>query len=269
MSDDHTLTPQEQSALVRYGAISYLQQLQEEGRSLAAALRQAALRPWPDVQSGKHYAIRTLEDWWYAYQNDGFQALTKHPRQDTGKQRALTSEQQEWILTQRRKYPQIPIKVAYRRWLTQEEGRELPSLSTVYRFLRAAGLHHGRPAEDIHSGPTKAFEAPYPNDLWMADFSPGPKLRTTEGATLGTQLCAIIDDHSRLIPYAAYYTSENTQNLHHALKEAVRRRGLPHKLYVDNGAPFISKHTHIVCANLDIRLLHHKPYAAWSKAKMA
>ncbi len=131
MSDDHTLTPQEQSALVRYGAISYLQQLQEEGRSLAAALRQAALRPWPDVQSGKHYAIRTLEDWWYAYQNDGFQALTKHPRQDTGKQRALTSEQQEWILTQRRKYPQIPIKVAYRRWLTQGEDGMMHSMVTV------------------------------------------------------------------------------------------------------------------------------------------
>lgn len=277
MSENHTLTPQEQSALIRYGAVSYLQQLQDEGRPLADALRKAASRPWPDEVTGKHYAVRTLEDWWYAYHNDGFPALTTSPRQDAGKQRILTAEQQQWILAQRREHPHIPVKVAYERWRTQDGGQDLPSLSTLYRFLKANGLHRGRPVDREHhdshdgrgtNGPTKAFEAPYPNDLWMADFSPGPKLTTAEGATLCTQLCALIDDHSRLIPYAAYYAAENTQSFHHALKEAIRRRSLPHKLYVDNGAPFISKHTHIVCANLGIRLLHHKPYRAWSKGKI-
>ena len=73
---------------------------------------------------------------------------------------------------------------------------------------------------------------------------------------------------SRTSPNAAYYSRESTETFHHTLKEAVLRRGLPHKLYVDNGAPFISKHTHIVCANLGIRLLHHKPYRAWSKGKV-
>jgi putative transposase len=270
MSDHHALTPQEQGALVRYSAVSYLQQVQEGGQLLAEALRQAAARPWPDTQSGKLYAIRTLEDWWYAYQNDGFQALITGPRRDAGKRRKLTAQQQEWILEQRQTYPHIPVKVAYRLWLKQPKGKELPSLSTVYRFLRESGLPaRGRASEDNASnGPTKAFEAPYPNDLWMVDFSPGPKLITASGKLLSTQLCAVIDDHSRLIPYAAYYFNENTQNFHHALKEAIRRRGLPHKLYADNGAPFISKHTHIVCANLGIRLLHHKPYRAWSKGKI-
>ena len=102
----------------------------------------------------------------------------------------------------------------------------------------------------------------------MADFSPGPKLIAPNGNPLTTQLAVIIDDHTRLLPYAAYYLRESTETFHHTLKEAIQRRGLPHKLYVDNGAPFISKHTHIVCANLGIRLLHHKPYRAWSKGKV-
>lgn len=266
MPEKDDLTSMEQGALIRYGAISYILQLQEQGHALAEALRQASARPWPDARCGKHYAIRTLEDWWYAYQGNGFQALANRPRQDLGKRRSLTPEQQEWLISQRQQYPRIPLKVAYRRWI--KEGKDLPSLTTLYRFVREAGLHRQSTDGNDCEGPTKAFEAPFPNDLWMTDFSPGPKLITAEGKEVGTHLGLIIDDHSRLIPYAAYYTHENTQSLHHALKEAIRRRGLPHKLYADNGAAFISKHTHIVCANLGIRLIHHKPYRAWSKGKV-
>jgi putative transposase len=48
----------------------------------------------------------------------------------------------------------------------------------------------------------------------------------------------------------------------------VQRRGLPYKLYTDQGKPFTNKHTQIICANLGIRLLHAKPYCAWSKGKV-
>jgi len=78
----------------------------------------------------------------------------------------------------------------------------------------------------------------------------------------------LVDDHSRLIPFAAYYPQANTEAVHHALKEAVLRRGLPRKLYTDQGKPFINAHTHLVCAQLGIRLLHCKPYHSWSKGKV-
>jgi putative transposase len=81
-------------------------------------------------------------------------------------------------------------------------------------------------------------------------------------------LCVLIDDHSRLLPFAAYYRQANTEAFHHALKEAVLRRGLPRKLYTDQGKPFINTHTRIVCAQLGIRLLHCRPYHSWSKGKI-
>jgi hypothetical protein len=107
------------------------------------------------------------------------------------------------------------------------------------------------------------------NDLWMVDFSPGPCLRppNTKEA-LHTQLCLIIDDHSRLVPFAAYYLQADTQSFHHTLKEAIRRRGLPRLLYTDHGGPFVNDHTRLVCARLGIRLLHAKPYHSWSKGKV-
>jgi hypothetical protein len=102
----------------------------------------------------------------------------------------------------------------------------------------------------------------------MVDFACGPVLRGSDGNVLSTHLCVLVDDHSRLIPFAAYYPKEDTACFLHALKEAVLRRGLPTKLYTDQGKPFVNAHVRIVCANLGIRLLHAKPYHAWSKGKV-
>ena len=125
----------------------------------------------------------------------------------------------------------------------------------------------GVAADQNIPGPTKAFEAPGVNDLWIVDFSPGPFLSLHPKA-VATHLCVIIDDHSRLIPHAAYARAADTQALLGCLKEAIRRRGLPRKLYCDNGGPFVNNHLKIVCANLGIRLVHSKPGKPWSRGKV-
>ncbi len=252
-------------ALRRFAAVSFLEQKQREGFGLARALRMASLRPWPD-EHGTYFAVRTLEDYWYAWKRGGFAALTPQGRADAGHFRKLPADLGDQLLEVVARHPDIPFKVLYLRW--KEAGKVLPSLATLYRFLRsrgydAASLRRGR----LEHGPTKAFEAPFVNDLWMADFSPGPKL-SVEGKTVATQLCLLLDDHSRLIPFAAYYTAADTRAFHDALKQAVLRRGLPCKLYTDQGKPFVNQHTAIVCANLGIRLLHARPYHAWSKGKI-
>ena len=56
-----------------------------------------------------------------------------------------------------------------------------------------------------------------------------------------TYLIAFIDDHSRLIPYGQFYTSENVQSFMHAFEQALLRRGMPRKLYVDNGSAYRSQ----------------------------
>jgi putative transposase len=43
---------------------------------------------------------------------------------------------------------------------------------------------------------------------------------------------------------------------------------LPEKLYTDQGKIFTCAHLQVVCANLKIKLLHARPYAAWSKGKI-
>ena len=227
-------------------------------------MRQASARSWPD-ENGDHYAVRTLEDWWYAYRHGGFEALVPSPRSDCGQSRVLDDATIAWLIEQVSEHPKVPLKVLVTH--ARQAGRALPSISVLYRALRRHGYDRARlRAGRLATGPTKAFEAPGVNDLWMVDFSPGPTL-SVDSKSVTTQLCVIIDDHSRLIPFAAYYLHANTEAFHHCLKEALLRRGLPRKLYTDQGKPFVNAHTRLVCAQVGIRLLHCKPYHAWSKGK--
>jgi len=264
MKDIHLNDPQT-VALTRFKAVNMIEENVRNGMKLAQALREASLCPWPD-ESGRHYAVRTLEDWWYGYQQGGFTALEPESRSDRGTFRAVDADTGRWLIEQVCQYPNIPVKALYSHW--EQEGKDLPPLRSVYRYLKRQGydrktLSAGR----LETGPTKAFAAPHVNELWMVDFSPGPRIRTEEGSVLSTQLCIIVDDCSRLIPFAAYYRKADTQAFLNTLKEAVLRRGLPRKLYTDQGKPFVCRHAHIVCATLGIRLLHAKPYHAWSKGK--
>jgi len=138
-----------------------------------------------------------------------------------------------------------------------------PSLSTIYRFFKNQG--------DLIAKKTKVdrrrFEAEFPNDIWQSDVMHGPKLKI-EGKLRKTYLIAFIDDHSRLIPNAAFYLKENLDCFLAALKVAIIRRGVPRKLYVDNGAAFRSNHLAYIAAALQINLIHARPYLPQGKGKI-
>jgi hypothetical protein len=96
----------------------------------------------------------------------------------------------------------------------------------------------------------------------------GPTLKLESGAAQRTFLFGLIDDCSRLILHGQFYAHERLEGFLDTLRQAVSHRGLPDKIYTDHGAAFVSQHLGIVCANLGIRLLHAKPYHAWSKGKI-
>jgi len=81
-------------------------------------------------------------------------------------------------------------------------------------------------------------------------------------------LIAFVDDATRLVPHAAFALSEGAVAYLSMLEQAVRKRGIPKRLYVDNGAVFRSKHLALVCAKLGIALIRARPYAPQGKGKM-
>ncbi|MFO1500586.1 MAG: hypothetical protein U1G07_19755 [Verrucomicrobiota bacterium] len=136
----------------------------------------------------------------------------------------------------------VPVKLLYRQW--KQADATLPALSAIYRWLEQNDLDaQGRRyllRQNI-PGPTKAFEAPGVNDLWIVDFSPGPFLSLHPKA-VATHLCVIIDDHSRLIPQAQYARAADTQALLSCLKKGFGARVCAQSQPCDNGGRTVNHH---------------------------
>jgi putative transposase len=258
--------PREARALARFAAVQAVLQGVQNGRPMVQAAQQAAQQSW----DGRYFAAPTIEDWYYAYRKGKFAALQSRPRSDRGEHKALDPAAVEALLKLRREHPDLTVKTLIEELLRQgvlQSGSF--SESTIRRRLTEAGLDRQslRAGSGLIAGPTKAFELPLPNLLWMADCMYGPTLKSAE-ATQRTFLFALLDDCSRLCPHGQFYPQERLEGFLHTLRQAIQTRGLPDKLYTDNGSAFRSQHLGIVCANLGIRLLHCKPYHSWSKGKI-
>jgi putative transposase len=266
--NDH-LSASDRRSLIRHGAVSWIEQCRNEGHSFCECLRRASELAW----EGRFFSPRTLEDWYYAHRQGGFSRLQARSRSDAGSLRAVDPQVAAAILELRKSQPRLTVTAIIARLRHQgliEEGRGC-SRSTVYRLLQKEGLdrHRLRAIANEVGGPTKAWESEAPNALWMADCMDGPSLkRDAKGSAQRSWLIATLDDHSRLIPHAQFYSQQKIRELLDCLRQAFARRGLPDCLYTDQGKIFTGAQLKLVCANLGIRLLHARPYAAWSKGKI-
>ena len=210
----------------------------------------------------------TLKDWVRLYENAGYDGLLPKQRADRAKPRQMSAEISEVLLDIKRTTPGLSVRqiiaTAYQNGDLPADVRVAPS--TVHRLLTREGLMVAEklaPAQDL-----RRFAYRYPNELWQADVMHGPRVPDAKGRLRKTYLLAIIDDATRVIPYAQFAFTENAGAFIHVLHEAITRRGLPERLYTDNGRNFRSHHLTIVCARLGIALVHARPYHAAGKGKI-
>jgi putative transposase len=230
-------------------------------------LAQKSDRRWDIPYSGRTRIGRsTIQRWVTKYQESGgrLESLYLSGRSDAGKSRSLDEETELSLLRLREEMPRATAKV-----LASEMKRRglipgnLP-LSCVYRVLHRHGLmtRDASLPED-----RRKFEAEMPNDIWQSDVLHGPVVEVNSKKRK-TYLIAFLDDHSRLVPYGAFYLSESIDSFLSALEQAFLTRGLPRKLYVDNGAAFRSKHLEHVLASLGVGLTHSRPYKPQGRGKI-
>jgi hypothetical protein len=81
-------------------------------------------------------------------------------------------------------------------------------------------------------------------------------------------LFALLDDASRLIPHAQFYDNQGLDAFLDCLRHAVASRGLPTKLYVDNGNVYRSEQLARLAASLGILITHTPPYQPEGRGKI-
>jgi transposase InsO family protein len=261
----------QQVALFRYGTIADLVQLPLGHRGLYKLLENKAAREYEIPGTlRRHVAVETMRGWLSDYRRGGFDALVPKVRSDLGAARAIPARVVDVLCEIKDATPDLSIPLVIREARQKHSAIvtseiELP-LSTVHRLLARRGLTRRR-KDDGTSKDRRRFEYEDANEMWMSDVMYGPKLRIG-GRLRQTYLIAFIDDATRLIPHAVFALTEATAAYLPALEHAIRRRGLPKRLYVDNGSAFRSHHLALVCAKLGIALIHATPRSPQGKGKM-
>jgi transposase InsO family protein len=209
----------------------------------------------------------TLKEWMTRYRRGGFEALKPKERSDQGQSRTLSPELTELIVTLKEENPSRSAVTIARE--LELAGHVPPhqsiAPSTVHRFLVNQGLvHQESPTKD-----RRHFEYAYPGELYQSDCLHGPKILLPEaGKRRKTYLYAFLDDATRVVPHAQFYFDEGLLSFEHAFKQALLKKGVPLKLYCDNGSVYRSHHLQVVCASLGIILIHSKAYVPQGKGKI-
>ena len=105
-------------------------------------------------------------------------------------------------------------------------------------------------------------------DFWMSDVMHGPAVVHTKKRKRKTYLIAFIDDATRVVPYATFAFSESNTDFLPALMQAILRRGVPRRLFVDNGSAYRSHHLQLVMAKIGVTLIHARPRHPQAKGKI-
>jgi len=259
-----------QVAVFRFGVISdFVTGIAMSRAEKRRLMREKCARKWQIPFSEKtRISQGTIQRWCRVYRKSGGDLKSLYPkdRSDQGKARAMDEETCLSLVELRLEMPALTVPQLIEQMNGQ--NRVTPGImlnnSSVYRFLHQQNLMAPQMKKPVDR---RKFEAELPNDLWQSDVMHGPKV-DVDGKMRKTYLIAIIDDHSRLVVYAHFYLSENLASYLDALENALATRGLPRKLYVDNGAAFRSHHLGYITASLAISLIHAKPYTPQGKGKI-
>jgi putative transposase len=248
------------------------------GEVLSRSLRKGQLRPLLTEMSGKTFedyrgcsrqmAFKTLEEWLYKYRNGGFEALKPQPRSDQGQSRVLTPDLEQLVVDLKqedagRSAPLILRELELAGRITRGQA----SVSAIQRVLRRKGLSIPKMELDVPA--RYRWEASMAGELWQADALHGPVLiNPASHRPQRVIIFGLLDDRSRVIPYLEAGFGETEHRFLTVLHAAIARRGIPRRLLLDNHKSFTGQDLRVLCAKLDIHIVHSRPGDAPTKGKL-
>lgn len=251
-------------ALFRFSLIAPILNNTFQNKTVKEYLQEICAKKY-DSPNGlkKEYAPATIKDWLRLYKLKGIDGLYPRKRSDTGNTRILSKELKELILELKKANPKRSAKSIYQEIIVKNflKPSEI-SLSTIQRYVKNIDLADYECIKD-----RRAFEFESPNDCWQSDISVGPYL-TINGAKHKTYIVAFLDDSSRLIVSCKAFETDNLIAVLKVFRDAIAKRGVPKKVFFDNGKVFRAGQMELICASLGCTLCFAEPYSPQSKGKI-
>jgi len=257
----------EKVALFRYGLIAALVLEKLPRGEMIRRARELAEHEYDiPFSDRRQVSVETLLHWAARYRNGGLEALGPQPRSDRGKPRVISPQLAQLIERLKRENPHRNGTTLLRELaLVSEDGTAPLSESSLYRFLKKQGLTK---RQLLAKTGYKKFEAEYANQIWQSDLMYGPYIERDGGGKRQSFLCAILDDASRLIPHGQFYADQGLESLLDCLRQAIAARGVPIRLYVDNGKIYRSRQLERIGASIGILIVHTPPYQPEGRGKI-
>lgn len=253
MPDDKTRDRREEMALLRYQMISPYLAAQPPRGQRRALLEHLAAKPWRDPDGDPMtVSAETLRAWVRRYREGGLPALHDKQRPKRGVL-ALSEDQVDLVLALKKEVPARSldqlIHIAEEMDLIE---RGVLRRSTVHRVLQAAGIS-GRPKAKSTRKDLDRFEAVAPNELWQSDMVMGPWLPDpATGKMRRAKFFGFLDDHSRLLLHGRFAFAESLPHLELVMRRSLQKRGVPRRVYYDNGKVYRAGHMRHIVATLGI-----------------
>jgi putative transposase len=254
-------------ALFRYRLIADALELCESERS--AALREIEQKDHtgPDGRPAR-VTLRTLQRWVGRYEASKLAGLMRPARGDKGQMRSITEAALARAIELRKEQPGRSTATLID--ILERAGEVAPGSirrSTLDRHLDRRGASRRM----LHVLGTKrhvrlSFE--HPLDFVVGDFHDGPYVRTVSGTIHRAVLGAFIDHCSRYVPESRYGLTEDLMHVRRGLRALCTAHGLPRKLYVDRGPGYQANRFHFACAEMEINLVHSRPYVSEGRGVM-
>jgi transposase InsO family protein len=254
-------------AVFRFGVIADIVGRKLERGEEERIIREKASCRWDIPFSTRSRISRsTILSWARAYAKArNLESLYPEDRKDRGRPRVMDEETIAALvrLKGERRGLSLPVLLKEAKTRGILPGRLTVSYATIYRIFKL----HGVSGSDTSYPDRRRFEAELPNDLWQSDCLHGPKV-LHDGKMRKSYLFAFIDDMTRLVPHAGFYLNERIDSYVDAFIKALSKRGLPRKLYVDNGPAFSTQILRHATASLGIALIHSRPYRPEGRGKI-
>jgi transposase InsO family protein len=207
---------------------------------------------------------RTLRRYTSAWEEGGFEALKPKQGWERPDSRLGRSFEDivEAAVSLRRESPARSVADIIK--ILELEGVIEPKAvarSTLQRHLAARGYSSSQMRMYISKGTAaRRFKKSHRNQLWQGDIKYGPFTRCENGKKKQIYLAVWIDDATKFIVSAKFYSDQTVNAIEDSLRLAVQKFGVPERIYVDNGPQYRSKWLSGACARLGVRLLFARPY---------
>jgi putative transposase len=179
-----------------------------------------------DIAEALRVSEKTVDRWCGIHRKYGWAGLTVKSHTPHVIHRAPQATM-DLVLKLRREKHWGPCKIeGYLR--KHGGGIKTVSHTTIHKALVEAGLNN--PVDVLRKvWGKRAFERPYSNNLWQADF----KMTDND-----EWMISYLDDHSRFVPGSRIHHNPTAEHAIRLLEESIRQFGKPDQILTDRGTQF-------------------------------